>query len=401
MPRASPTTLGRPRVVASTRAGRGRCTAPRRDPSTPEGKPRPPSRRVRPPAGAASGSGGLGARTPSAPTRTMARGWLGCPAPGLAEHVRGARSAGPSERRRPRAPEGGSRAPRAGPFVRRVFRPWVRMRGRRQEPGFHPGRARTGCRRVVRRRRWLPVQGPRRGERDSGVGFAESEWEGMMGIAQKVARDFAEGVRSRGQSYFAKGRVVILSTSVGEVTAKVRGTTQYRVRLRMRGGRLLASCTCPYFGPDRRAVQAHLGDDPGRRRPLAALFAADPPPDAGPGPAEEVQGGRRGRRRRAAAAGSGRRRPGRRPPDLPPVPLPSWSSKGRPGPARRGLPVGEGPDQGPAGGPGPGRGRQAAGQDGQAPALLRARRAGDAGPEPGGHRPGPARAPARRRARAR
>src|SRR5439155_434766 len=71
----------------------------------------------------------------------------------------------------------------------------------------------------------------------------------MMGIAQKVARDFTEGVRSRGQSYFTKGRVVILSTAVDEVVTKVRGTTHYRVRLRMRGGRLLASCTCPYFGP--------------------------------------------------------------------------------------------------------------------------------------------------------
>src|SRR4051812_14562580 len=70
-----------------------------------------------------------------------------------------------------------------------------------------------------------------------------------MGIAQKVARDFTDGVRSRGQSYFAKGRVAILSASPGEVVAKVKGTVSYKVRLRMRGPRLLASCTCPYFGP--------------------------------------------------------------------------------------------------------------------------------------------------------
>ena len=73
----------------------------------------------------------------------------------------------------------------------------------------------------------------------------------MMGIAQKVAREFADGVRSRGQSYFAKGRVAITSAKAGEiVAAKVRGTETYKVKLRLRGNRLSASCTCPYFGPD-------------------------------------------------------------------------------------------------------------------------------------------------------
>src|SRR4051812_37692006 len=72
-----------------------------------------------------------------------------------------------------------------------------------------------------------------------------------MGIAQKVAREFADGVRSRGQSYFAKGRVAITSAKAGEiVVAKVRGTETYKVKLRLRGTRLSASCTCPYFGPE-------------------------------------------------------------------------------------------------------------------------------------------------------
>ncbi|MBX6312852.1 MAG: SWIM zinc finger family protein, partial [Isosphaeraceae bacterium] len=72
-----------------------------------------------------------------------------------------------------------------------------------------------------------------------------------MGIAQKVSRHFAEGVRARGQSYFAKGRVAITSAKAGEiVAAKVRGSETYRVKLRIRGGRLHASCTCPYFGPE-------------------------------------------------------------------------------------------------------------------------------------------------------
>ncbi len=72
-----------------------------------------------------------------------------------------------------------------------------------------------------------------------------------MGIAQKVSREFADGVRSRGQSYFAKGRVAISSAKAGEiVVAKVKGTEPYKVKLRVRGGRLHASCTCPYFGPE-------------------------------------------------------------------------------------------------------------------------------------------------------
>ena len=71
----------------------------------------------------------------------------------------------------------------------------------------------------------------------------------MIGIAQKVARNFSDAVRSRGQSYFVKGRVTVMAARPGEVVAKVRGTSKYRVRLRMRGSKLLASCTCPYFSP--------------------------------------------------------------------------------------------------------------------------------------------------------
>jgi superfamily II DNA or RNA helicase len=71
----------------------------------------------------------------------------------------------------------------------------------------------------------------------------------MMGIAQKVARHFSDAVRSRGQSYFVKGRVTVTTTRASEVIARVRGTARYRVRLRMRGSKLLVSCTCPYFNP--------------------------------------------------------------------------------------------------------------------------------------------------------
>lgn len=70
-----------------------------------------------------------------------------------------------------------------------------------------------------------------------------------MGIAQKVSRVFSDAVRSRGQSYFAKGRVALSSATTGEVIARVRGTAKYRVRLRMRGAKLHIACSCPYFGP--------------------------------------------------------------------------------------------------------------------------------------------------------
>jgi hypothetical protein len=71
----------------------------------------------------------------------------------------------------------------------------------------------------------------------------------MMGIAQKVSRVFSDAVRSRGQSYFAKGRVALSSATAGEVIARVRGTAKYRVRLRVRGTKLHIACSCPYFGP--------------------------------------------------------------------------------------------------------------------------------------------------------
>src|SRR5262249_18085384 len=71
----------------------------------------------------------------------------------------------------------------------------------------------------------------------------------MMGIAQKISRTFTDAVRSRGQSYFAKGRVIVSAAVAGEVIAKVRGTAKYRGRLRIRGNKLHGSCTCPYFTP--------------------------------------------------------------------------------------------------------------------------------------------------------
>ena len=55
------------------------------------------------------------------------------------------------------------------------------------------------------------------------------------------------GARSfeRGEDYFASGQVRALAEHEGTVTAKVRGTREYRVKLWIEGGHLEYSCTCP------------------------------------------------------------------------------------------------------------------------------------------------------------
>jgi len=70
-------------------------------------------------------------------------------------------------------------------------------------------------------------------------------------LADKLTRYFDSAVRTRGRSYFASGRVRILSRSPhGGVEAQVRGTRLYQVHLELdrTGGGLTvgAACTCPY-----------------------------------------------------------------------------------------------------------------------------------------------------------
>ena len=111
----------------------------------------------------------------------------------------------------------------------------------------------------------LRARGVDGGGRPPDVGLSSRPgWEGMMGIAQKVAREFSDAVRSRGQSYFAKGRVAITASSAGEVVAKVRGTEKYKVRIRLRGIKLIATVHVPVLRPGRGPLQAPLGDGPGR-----------------------------------------------------------------------------------------------------------------------------------------
>src|SRR5262245_533252 len=94
-----------------------------------------------------------------------------------------------------------------------------------------------------------PARPIRRPPRHDDMRMTHPEWEHTMGIAQKVSRNFSDAVRARGQSYFVKGRVTLMAARAAEVVARVRGTAKYRVRVRLRGSKLLASCSCPYFNP--------------------------------------------------------------------------------------------------------------------------------------------------------
>jgi uncharacterized Zn finger protein len=59
-------------------------------------------------------------------------------------------------------------------------------------------------------------------------------------VAMTDARTF-----HRGESYFMEGRVGMILENGGAIEAHVRGTSQYRARLRQEEGTLRYSCTCP------------------------------------------------------------------------------------------------------------------------------------------------------------
>ena len=182
--------------------------------------------------------------------------------------------------------------------------------------------------------------------------MARPKWEGMMGIAQKVSRDFSDAVRSRGQSYFAKGRVAITAATAGEVVARVRGTAKYRVRLRLRGAKLPRLVLLPVLQPDGEPCK-HL---------WATILMADARGLLQAAPVAPAEAGQRPaapRRRptpaggpdRSAAAGAGRRlaRAPARPAPPAPGPRPQGPPDRGPGPGRPGAGPGTGrPGPGPA-----------------------------------------------------
>ena len=215
-----------------------------------------------------------------------------------------------------------------------------------------------------------------------------------MGITQKVAREFREAVRDRGLVYFNKGRVAITASSPGEVVARVRGTEKYKVRVRLRGIKLIASCSCPYSGSNGGAPCKHLWATvlavdargllpsaptrplrlvtepaPGQtRRPLGAEGPGPPPPYGREGPGQNSEpnqypppyaGGQRSYSPSEPGPGPGPRsnsgpsRPNSRPDSSPPRgPAPGYG----PGPSQgygRSNGAGNGRGTYPGAGPGP------------------------------------------------
>ena len=181
----------------------------------------------------------------------------------------------------------------------------------------------------------------------------------MMGIAQKLAREFNEAVRSRGQSYFAKNRVAITAASAGEVVARVKGTEKYKVRLRLRGIKLIAQCSCPYFGPAGApckhlwatllAVDARGLLPSALVRPLRLITDQVARPAAPPEALRDENGGGEGYGPAPQAQ-----------PHPQPRPFPEASAgfgPARNGPPPRGPGPGHGPGYGPGHGPGPNQGR--------------------------------------------
>ncbi|HKG22005.1 MAG TPA: SNF2 helicase associated domain-containing protein, partial [Blastocatellia bacterium] len=71
-----------------------------------------------------------------------------------------------------------------------------------------------------------------------------------MSIVKKFSQSFSSAIRSRGLDYYMKGRVRMVGSAPGFVHAVVRGTTDYTVRLELRGRNLHVSCTCPYYEDD-------------------------------------------------------------------------------------------------------------------------------------------------------
>ena len=68
-----------------------------------------------------------------------------------------------------------------------------------------------------------------------------------MYLTSRFGPRLTDRVRRRGQSYFDRGRVEIVSGDKQVVQAVVRGSDRYRVFLRVEGRDLLAECTCPYY----------------------------------------------------------------------------------------------------------------------------------------------------------
>lgn len=68
-----------------------------------------------------------------------------------------------------------------------------------------------------------------------------------MSLKAKFSQDFRPQIRDRGVAYFRSNAVEILSHSTSHVDARVKGSVNYLVRLRLGRMTLDIACTCPYF----------------------------------------------------------------------------------------------------------------------------------------------------------
>jgi superfamily II DNA or RNA helicase len=68
-----------------------------------------------------------------------------------------------------------------------------------------------------------------------------------MSLKGKFSQDFRPQIRDRGVAYFRSNAVEIISHSSTQVDARVKGSVNYLVRLRLGRISLDISCTCPYF----------------------------------------------------------------------------------------------------------------------------------------------------------
>jgi hypothetical protein len=68
-----------------------------------------------------------------------------------------------------------------------------------------------------------------------------------MYLTRTLASFFSKAVRDRGRRYYQNDLVAIRQAGDRSLTARVRGSEAYAVKLQVNGKDLLVSCTCPYF----------------------------------------------------------------------------------------------------------------------------------------------------------
>ena len=103
----------------------------------------------------------------------------------------------------------------------------------------------------------------------------------MMGIAQKVSRNFSDAVRSRGQSYFVKGRVIVMAAAARRGRGAGARDGEVPGAAAAAGLEAPGLVHLPVLQPPGRAVQAPLGDAAPGRLAEPAPGAAGVPAEAG------------------------------------------------------------------------------------------------------------------------